>query len=177
MIAHVRKVPASRRATAAASRLPFYGWERESAKVDSCWFSDGSLGILDEDYKGVRMFNSEIHQTDHEGKPMSVSPSLLDRVHQTDKVLHARLGSGSNFEYTGRWVFPEPGKAMLSLQVKIPDEQETFTFSLSPNTLSGDLEGYVGRAVQMVLDQANKTLQARIDRRLHNLLVSSSQGE
>ena len=124
------------------------------------------------------MFTSEIRQTDQEGKPIRVSPNLMARVQKADDIFRARLEeSESKFSYAAQWVFPEPEKTMLSLQVRIPNKPETFTYGLSPNALTGDLEGFVGQAIQMVLGQANKDIQARIDRHLHNLLVSSSQEE
>ena len=122
------------------------------------------------------MYTSEIRQTDHEGKAVSVPPDLLERVRKADEVLRDRIGSESEFEYTGRWVFPDPEKAMLSLQVKIPGEPETFTFSMSPNTLrQGAPEGFATQAIDKVLVQAGKALQARIDRRLRDLISGSEE--
>ena len=119
------------------------------------------------------MLTSEIRQTDQDGKPVSVSPQLLERVYKTDKAMHDRLGGdGSDFEYSAHWVFPEPEKAMLLMQVKIPNRPDIFSYPLPPNTLAGDPEGFVGKAVDLVLSQAGKVLQSRIDKHLRNLIES-----
>jgi hypothetical protein len=122
---------------------------------------------------GDHMYTSEIRQTDHDRKPVAISPALLDRVRRTDQALRAHVGAKSNFQYTGLWVFPEPDKAMFSLQVKIPSEPEAYTFSLPPNTLSqDDPEAFASQAVDMILVQAQKSLQASLARRLRELLTS-----
>ena len=121
------------------------------------------------------MYTSEIRETDNDGKPVAVAPVLLTQVRAADDALRERLDYDSELEYTGRWVFPEQGKAILSIQVRIPNEAEAFAVSLLLNQQSA--ERFAGRAVQSVLIQADKALQARINRRLHNLLISTAEGE
>jgi hypothetical protein len=117
------------------------------------------------------MYTSEIRETDLEGKPVTVSPSLLARVRETDEALREWLGTGFELEYTGRWTFPESEKAVLALQVRVPNEQETFSASIPLDRRGTD--GFISRAVDTVLAQASKTISIRVRRQLHDLLVSA----
>ncbi len=97
-------------------------------------------------------------------------------MREADEALRERLGSDSELQYTGRWVFSvDPEEAALSLQVTIPNESKVFAVILPFDQQS--TERFASRAVQSVLVQADKALQARINRRLHDLLISTAEGE
>jgi hypothetical protein len=121
------------------------------------------------------MYTSEIRETDHEGKPVAVSPALLARVRESDEDLRERVGTDPTLDYTGRWVFPEPEKALLSLTLRAPLVPDAFTVSLPFNPRNP--EWFSHQAVQCVLSQAGDTIQARIDRRLRDLRDSTPEGE
>jgi hypothetical protein len=121
------------------------------------------------------MYTSEIRETDQEGKPVTVSPALFERVQRADEALRERLDTESGLRYAGRWTFPKSEEALLSLTVQIPNRPESYAVSLPFNPQNA--EAFPRQAVQSVLRQAAKAIQARFDRRLHDLLVSSAEDE
>ncbi len=121
------------------------------------------------------MYTSEIRETDQEGNPVAVAPALLARVREANDALQERLDTDSGLEYTGRWVFPESEKALFSIQVRVPNQPETYATSLLLNQYSADR--VASRAVQSVLVMADRAIQSRIDRRLRDLRASTAEGE
>ena len=74
------------------------------------------------------MYTSEIRETDHEGKPVAVSPALLARVHNTDEVLRSAWRQMPASSMSGGWVFPEPERgSSVPHTVRVPNEPEPFT--------------------------------------------------
>jgi hypothetical protein len=117
------------------------------------------------------MYTSEIRETDQDGKPIAISPTLLAHVRATDEALREWLGTGFELEYAGRWMFPEEEKAVLALQVRVPNESEPFTSSIPFDQRGTDR--FIARAVDTVLAQAQKTISVRVRRQLHDLIVTA----
>ena len=76
------------------------------------------------------MYTSEIRETDHEGKPVAVSPVLLAQVRAADDALREQLRDETKLEYAGVWKFPDPDRATLSVTLSVPNLPEAFAVSL-----------------------------------------------
>jgi hypothetical protein len=121
------------------------------------------------------MYTSEIRETDAEGRPVAVSPELLARVRAADDALRERLSIHERLEYTGRWNFPDIGRAQLALAVRVPNEPEPFAVSLP--FARDDTDLFSMRAVHSVLRHASDVIQEQLSRGVRKLLAADVEDD